>query len=152
MRRKSFESAACPVARSLDVVGDWWSLLIVRDALYGTRRFSEFRRSLGLASNVLSARLKALVDQGILEVGPAADGSSYQEYGLTEKGEALLPIVVALGQWGSAFLFEPGETQTPPLDAATGGELKRISVEAEDGRILRPKDLVVGSLVTPPRD
>ncbi len=149
MRRKSFESATCPVARSLDVVGDWWSLLIVRDALYGTRRFSEFRRSLGLASNVLSARLKALVEQGILANGPAAEGSSYREYRLTEKGEALLPVIVALGQWGSEFLFEPGETQAPPLDAATGGELRRIVVKASDGRVLKSKDLVVGSFLTP---
>src|SRR5216683_4914465 len=82
MRHKSFKANLCPVARSLDTIGEWWSLLIVRDALSGIRRFSDFHKSLGLAKNILSARLKKLVACGIMEHVPASDGSAYQEYAL----------------------------------------------------------------------
>ena len=70
VKRTSFESAECPIARSLDAIGDWWSLLIIRDALMGIRRFSEFQKNLGLAKNILTVRLRALVDQGILKTRP----------------------------------------------------------------------------------
>src|SRR5262249_53577633 len=86
MRRTSLAHAECPIARALDAIGDWWSLLIIRDALLGLRRFGEFQRSLGLAKNILTVRLRALVDRGILEMAPASDGSAYQEYVLTPKG------------------------------------------------------------------
>src|SRR3954466_2929162 len=102
VRRTRFDAESCPVARSVDAVGDWWSLLIVRDAFDGSRRFGEFQRSLGVAKNILSARLKSLVDQGILCVEPAG---AYNEYVLTPKGEALFPVIVALRQWGEAFAF-----------------------------------------------
>ncbi|MDU3890116.1 MAG: helix-turn-helix domain-containing protein, partial [Serratia liquefaciens] len=72
MKRKSLEDAPCPVACTLDVIGDWWSLLIVRDAFDGVRRFSEFQKGLGMAKNILSTRLRTLVAQGILEIAPAS--------------------------------------------------------------------------------
>src|SRR4051812_7447194 len=96
MKRTSLKGASCPIARSLDVVGDWWSLLLVRDAFLGKRRFGEFQKHLGLAKNILSARLQALVEQGIFQLVPASDGSAYQEYALTEKGRGLFPVLVAL--------------------------------------------------------
>ena len=86
----------CPIARALDAIGDWWSLLIIRDALLGRRRFGEFQKSLGLAKNILTVRLRALVDRGILAMAPASDGSAYQEYVLTPKGRGLFPVLVAL--------------------------------------------------------
>lgn len=76
MKRKSLEDAQCPVARTLDVIGDWWSLLIVRDAFDGVRRFSEFQKGLGMAKNILSTRLRTLVAHGVLETVPASDGSA----------------------------------------------------------------------------
>src|SRR5437763_17222064 len=100
MKRKSLEAATCPVARSLDAIGDWWSLLIVRDAFLGKRRFGEFQKSLGLAKNILSTRLRKLVSHGVLEAGPASDGSAYQEYVLAENGRRLYIVLVALRQWG----------------------------------------------------
>ncbi|CAI2929385.1 Uncharacterized HTH-type transcriptional regulator yybR [Serratia entomophila] len=100
MKRKSLEDAQCPVARTLDVIGEWWSLLIVRDAFDGVRRFSEFQKGLGMAKNILSTRLRTLVAHGVLEVVPASDGSAYQEYALTAKGRALFPVIVGLRQWG----------------------------------------------------
>src|SRR5579883_2919292 len=98
VKRTSFAGDTCPIARALDVLGDWWSLLIIRDALLGRRRFGEFQKSLGLARNILTTRLRTLVDQGILELKPASDGSAYHEYLLTAKGRGIFPILVALRQ------------------------------------------------------
>jgi DNA-binding HxlR family transcriptional regulator len=119
MRHKSFKANLCPVARSLDTIGEWWSLLIVRDALFGVRRFSDFQKSLGLAKNVLSTRLKKLVASGVMEQVPASDGSAYQEYALTQKGRELLPVLVALRQWGESYLFSRGEKRLQVLDKRT---------------------------------
>ena len=141
MRRKSLDDANCPVARSLDVIGDWWSLLIVRDALAGIRRFTNFERSLGLAKNILSSRLKALVANGILENVPASDGSAYREYVPTEKGRELFPVIVALGQWGSKHLFKPTELLSRPIDARDGKPLPRMRVLSSDGREIGPGDI-----------
>src|ERR1700720_2971509 len=106
VKRTSLECAECPIARSLDAIGDWWSLLIIRDALLGARRFGEFQRSLGLAKNILTVRLRTLVDQGILKMAPASDGSAYQEYVLTAKGRGVFPVLVALRQWSEEFSDE----------------------------------------------
>src|ERR1700759_3284399 len=105
VKRTSHKDAGCPVARPLDAIGDWWSLLIVRDAFDGLSRFGEFQKNLGLAKNILSVRLRNLVDHGILDTVPAADGSLYQEYVLTEKGRGLFTLLVALRQWGEKFFF-----------------------------------------------
>jgi DNA-binding HxlR family transcriptional regulator len=111
VQRKSL-SDKCPVARSLDIIGDWWALLIVRDALAGVTRFNDFGRSLGAVKNSLSTRLKTLVDQGIFEIRPASDGSAYQEYALTLKGRALAPVLIGLAQWAPHTPSNPG---TPSL-------------------------------------
>ncbi len=133
MRRKCMDASSCPVARSLDSIGDWWTLLIVREAMLGVQRFSEFQRSLGLARNVLSARLKKLVADGVMSMGPAADGTSYQEYVLTAKGEALLPVLVAMRQWGEQYLFQPGEPRQELVNRRSGKKLQRIRVRDQDG-------------------
>src|SRR6202171_3034235 len=79
VKRTSFEKAECPIARSLDALGDWWSLLIIRDALMGICRFSEFQKNLGLAKNILTVRLRALVEHGILKTAPASHCRPYQD-------------------------------------------------------------------------
>ncbi|MCY1047342.1 helix-turn-helix domain-containing protein [Corallococcus sp. bb12-1] len=140
MKRTSMEGVACPVARSLDVIGDWWSMLIVRDAQLGLRRFGEFQKSLGVAKNILSQRLRHLVAHGILEVQPASDGSAWQEYVLTEKGQRLFPILVALGEWGREHCFQEGEVRTELRDKAHGLPLKPLEVRAADGRLLTSQD------------
>lgn len=89
LRQRSLNHEPCPVARSVDVVGDRWSLLIVRDAFDGTRRFRDFQRGLGVARNILSHRLRKLVDAGIPETQPASDGTPYQEYILTRRRRPL---------------------------------------------------------------
>ena len=106
MKRKSFEADICATARTPDVIGDWWSILIIRDTLGGTR-FSELQRHLGAAKNILTTRLEALVDHEILKVVPASDGSAYSEYLPTAKGRTLIPVLVALAQWGKEYLYDP---------------------------------------------
>ena len=120
VKRTSFENDDCPIARSLDAIGDWWSLLIIREALFGSRRFGEFQKSLGLAKNILTVRLRALVDQGILKLAPASDGSAYQEYLLTPKGRGVFPILVALRQWSEEFDDHPEEIATILVDKEKG--------------------------------
>jgi DNA-binding HxlR family transcriptional regulator len=142
LKRTRMDDDVCAVARALDIIGDWWSLLIVRDALSGLRRFGEFQRSLGAAKNILTVRLKALTAQGILEQVPASDGSAYLEYVVTEKGRALAPVIVALGQWGDSFLFEPGEARSLPVDAQSRRPLK-VQIQAADGRDVGLDQVVV---------
>lgn len=126
----------CPVARCVDIVGDRWSLLIVRDAFDGVRRFGDFHRSLDVARNILSDRLRKLVDAGILETRAASDGTTYQEYVLTAKGENLFPVVVALRQWGERHLFERGERHSTLIEKETGKVVPFMSPTSKDGRPL----------------
>jgi DNA-binding HxlR family transcriptional regulator len=139
----------CPIARALDVIGDWWSLLIVRDAMIGTRRFSAFQKNLGVAKNILTVRLRALVAQGILEARPAADGSAYQDYVLTPKGRGLFPVLVALRQWGEEFSFKPNEDFSMLLDKKAGRPLRKLEIRAEDGRVLDQNDTMVLPVASP---
>jgi len=137
VKRTSFEKAECPIARSLDVLGDWWSLLIIRDAFLGLRRFGEFQKNIGLAKNILTVRLRALVDQGILTTAPASDGSAYQEYVLTPKGRGVFPILVALRQWSEEFSGEPQGFPTLLVDRGKGRPVRKLELRAEDGRLLQ---------------
>ncbi|GAA3115765.1 winged helix-turn-helix transcriptional regulator [Streptosporangium carneum] len=143
VRRTRFDDSDCPVARSVDAIGDWWSLLIVRDAFDGSRRFGEFQRGLGVAKNILAARLRVLVDGGVLDVVPASDGSSYHEYVLTPKGRDLFPVIVALRQWGEGHFFEPGEPHSEMVDRQGGRPLRALEVRSADGRRLDPDDTAV---------
>jgi len=136
MKRTSLAGADCPIARALDVIGDWWSLLIIRDALLGRRRFGEFQKSLGLAKNILTTRLRTLVDRGILEMAPASDGSAYQEYVPTPKGRGIFPILVALRQWTEEFDEHPEEIATLLVDRDSGRPVKKLELRASDGRLL----------------
>src|SRR5215470_9571378 len=102
MRRVSFAEMDCPVARSLDIVGEWWTLLIVRDAIRGARRFEDFR-TLGVADNILSTRLKKLVDAGIFEKRLYSKHPERYEYLLTEKGADLRVVLAAFANWGTRW-------------------------------------------------
>ena len=140
MENASPQNSECPVARTLDVIGDRWSLMIIRDAFDDIRRFSEFQKSLGVAKNILASRLKALVEVGVFDVRPASDGSAYKEYVLTEKGREIFPVVVSLRQWGERFLFEPGETRSVLLDNTSRQALMSMEVRSASGEILGPFD------------
>ncbi|WP_295813374.1 helix-turn-helix domain-containing protein [uncultured Nitratireductor sp.] len=136
MKRKSFREAECPVARALDAIGDWWSLLIIRDAFDGLRRFSEIQQNLGIAKGMLASRLREFVKLGILELVPASDGSAYQEYALTEKGRGLFLVVVALRQWGEGHLYQKGEARSLLVDTRTGQPVAPLRLYAADGRAI----------------
>lgn len=140
MTQSSRSDSECPVARSLDVVGDAWSLMIVRDAFDGLSRFGEFQRSLGVAKNILAARLKQLVAHGIFDLVPAAEGSAYQRYLLSDKGRALFPLIVGLRQWGEAFAFEAGEAHSTLVDRERGEVVRALELRSADGRLLGPED------------
>jgi DNA-binding HxlR family transcriptional regulator len=140
VKRTSLEYAECPIARSLDAIGDWWSLLIIRDALVGRRRFGEFQRSLGLAKNILTVRLRTLVDQGILKMAPASDGSAYQEYVPTPKGRGVFPILVALRQWSEEFDERPEQIATILVDRENGRPVRKLELHSQDGRLLASAD------------
>src|SRR6266853_840004 len=143
VKRTSLEKAECPIARSLDVIGDWWSLLIIRDALMGIRRFSEFQKHIGLAKNILTVRLRGLVDHGILKTAPASDGSAYQEYVLTPKGRGVFPILVALRQWSEEFDARPEEIGTIMVDRDKGKPVRKLALYSQDGRLLTAADTVL---------
>lgn len=130
----------CPVARAAEVIGDRWSLLIIRDAFDEVRRFSEFQKNLGLAKNILASRLKALVEVGVFETRPASDGSAYKEYALTQKGREVFPIVVSMRQWGERHLFSAGETHSVLLDNEHDEPVALLEVRSAGGRKLEPGD------------
>ncbi|MDE1147699.1 MAG: helix-turn-helix domain-containing protein [Azospirillaceae bacterium] len=143
MKRRSLTEDPCPVARALDVIGDWWSLLIVRDALEGPRRFGDFQRNLGISKGILAARLRDLVTLGILESRPPADGGTHQDYALTAKGRALFPVIVGLRQWGEDHCYAPDEAYSRLVDSHTGQPVGRLEVRRADGKALACTDALV---------
>ena len=147
MRRTSYEAMNCSIASALDVVGEPWTLLIVRDAFYGVRRFDDFQENLGIARNVLTARLKKLVQAGVFRKVAYRQRPLRHEYRLTEKGAALFTVIVGLKEWGDRYgaaarSGKPMELQNrgdgkplePTLiDAATGRKLELTNVRAVAG-------------------
>lgn len=110
MKRTPLDNMNCSVARTLDIVGEWWTLLIVRDVFMGLRRFEQIREDLGISRKVLTDRLNTLVDRGILERSPIEKG--FEEYRLTPKGVALHDVLVVLRQWGDEWEAPNG----PPIE------------------------------------
>jgi DNA-binding HxlR family transcriptional regulator len=113
MRKASFAGMQCSIAQTLEIIGEHWTMLVLRDCFLGFRRFDDFVARLGIARNVLSARLDTLVDAGILERRPYDEGRRRYDYVLTDKGLALWPILTALRQWGDEWLL--GEGNEPIL-------------------------------------
>lgn len=140
MQRTSLKNQPCPVARTLDLVGEWWTLLILRDAFSGLNRFSEFQASLGMSKNVLIARLRKLVEHDVLALMPAADGSAYQQYALTEKGRSLYLVMVALRQWGEQHLCDESELEVRLVDRRDAQPV-HLELRSHDGTLLGIEDL-----------
>jgi len=108
MQRKSFAAMTCPIARSLEHVGEWWSMLILRDAFGGTTRFDDFQQSLGIAPNMLTRRLAALVEAGLLERRRYSERPPRDEYVLTDRGRDFKPVLIALVSFGKKHFPAPG--------------------------------------------
>jgi len=135
MQRKSFAEMACPIARSLEQVGEWWSILILRDAFAGKTRFDEFQQSLGIAPNMLSRRLASLVAAGMLERRPYSERPLRHEYVLSERGRDFRTVLLALLDFGHRhFAVAGGGTRI--IDAKTGATAEPILVDRRTGRPL----------------
>jgi len=133
MGRKRFDEMSCSIAQTLNQVGDWWTLLIVRDALKGARRFSDFHESTGIAKNILTDRLNKLVQNGIMAREEVGVRGQRQEYVLTQRGEALFPILIAMQQWGDQWIYGEDEKPVELYDTRNGQLLNPISVANESG-------------------
>lgn len=138
-RQESLSGSECPVARTVELLGERWCLMIIREAFDDVRRFSEFQKNLGLAKNILASRLKLLVEAGVFDICPASDGSAYREYVLTEKGRSVFPVVIAMRQWGERYMFEDGETHSVLLDKA-GEPIMPLEVRSVSGQKLGPAE------------
>jgi DNA-binding HxlR family transcriptional regulator len=139
MKLKSFDHMNCALAQTLDVIGERWTLLVLRDAFFGAKRFEQFQKSLGIARNILTARLNRLVDEGILEKRPAEAGRF--EYVLTEKGLALQPVLLAMTHWGDKYKPNPHGKRIVFVDRESGRPIQPMSVRAADGRVLAPREV-----------
>jgi DNA-binding HxlR family transcriptional regulator len=137
---ETFVTTTCPVARTVDLLGDRWMLMIIRDAFDGVSRFSDFQKSTGVAKNVLAARLKILLEAGIFSQAPANEGGAYKAYHLTEKGKLLLPLIVSLRQWGEEHLFQEGESVSRLVDAAHQ-PVAKLRVTDRNGNVLTPEQI-----------
>ena len=135
MRRKSFGNMQCPIARSLERVGEWWSILILRDASLGLTRFDEFQESLGIAPNILTRRLKALVEAGMLERRRYNERPPRDEYVLTQAGRDFRPVLWALLAWGNKH-FAPEGASVVVVDSTTGAQAEPVLVDRNSGRPL----------------
>jgi DNA-binding HxlR family transcriptional regulator len=143
MRRTSFADMSCSIARSLDVIGEWWTLLIVREAFFGTRRFGEFQTHLGIAPNVLAQRLGRLVEHGVLEVTTESQSGRALDYRLTSKGRDLFPVIVALVQWGDRHEAGPQGPVTRIVERRTGQDIAPLTPQSADGRALAFNEVTV---------
>ncbi len=144
MQRKSFGNMQCPIARSLERVGEWWSILILRDAFYGLTRFDEFQKSLDIAPNMLTRRLNALVQEGLLERHLYCEKPPRYEYRLTQRGHDFRPVLLALLAWGNKH-FAPEGASVVLLDASTGANVDPVLVDGATGKRISENEHVIGA-------
>ncbi len=133
----------CSWARSLDIFGDKWSMLIIREAFAGVSKFSDFQRNTGAAKNILATRLETLCEHGIFNRVPQREGSTRVSYVLTQKGLGMFPILVALGQWGDKWIFGASGEPVNVVDKISGTPVQTIAVFSHDGRHLGPQDVTL---------
>ena len=145
MRRKRLNRSQCPIARSLERVGEWWSILILRDALHGLTRFDEFQKSLGIAPNMLTRRLKRLVDEGLLVRRRYSTRPPRYEYRLTERGRDFQPVLIAFLAWGNRH-FAPEGASVELACRKSGRIAEPVLVDGATGKPLADGDydLVAG--------
>lgn len=140
MRRTRFDDWDCSIARSVDILGDWWTPMVIRSALLGARRFEHFTEQLGIPRNVLTERLGRLVEEGIMEKVPYQERPLRHEYRLTEKGVGLYPVIVSILEWGNRWLDWEGDG--PPVhlvDRTTGEVVEPVLVDARTKEPLDPR-------------
>ena len=143
MRRASFEEMSCSIARSLEVIGEWWTLLILRDAFFGVTRFEEFQARLGIARNILAKRLDTLVEHGVLERRLYDDRRDRHDYVLTDKGKALWPVLVTIRQWGDEWVVGAGNEPVAMVHTACGEQTTAVLTCDRCGEQLRGREVRV---------
>jgi len=145
LKSEKFDPLRRSVGHILDIIGEGWSILIIREAFLGTRRFEEFQGRLGIARNILTARLKKLCANQILDRVPVKEGARRHEYILTRKGKDMMPLLVALTQWGDKWVF--GENNEPVvfLDRDRGQPISPVQVYSARGEVLRPRDIMISA-------
>jgi DNA-binding HxlR family transcriptional regulator len=141
--RTRFHDQPCSVAQALEILGDWWTLLIIRDAFLGVRRFADFEQRLSISKNVLTKRLAHLVEHGVLERVDVGQHGERYEYVLSPKGRDLFTVLTALRQWGDRWVFGEGNAPVVVLDRRTGKPIPRVRVLDDDGQPLRARDLEI---------
>ncbi len=142
MARKRFDAMPCSIARTLDLIGDWWTLLIVREAFLGVRRFADFRDHLGIARNILAERLRKLVANGIVSAEPKTTPGRGYEYRLTEKGRDLWAVLTALRLWGDRWIYGRGKEPLIVRERGGGAVVRQLLPAGADGRPLDRQRLV----------
>src|ERR1700736_2726050 len=135
MQRKSFDAMQCPVARALERVGEWWSILILRDAFQGLTRFDQFQRDLQIAPNMLTRRLNALVGAGLLERRLYSERPRRHEYVLTQRGRDFRPVLWTLIAWGDKH-FSPEGKRVVLVDSKTGVEAEPLLIDRRSGQAI----------------
>jgi DNA-binding HxlR family transcriptional regulator len=144
MQRKRFDKMSCPIARSLERVGEWWSMLIMRDALHGMTRFDEFQNNLGIAPNMLTRRLNSLVDAGLLERRRYSEHPPRHEYVPTARGRDLRPVIIALLAWGNKH-FAPEGPSVVLINRKTGAAVDPILSDPATGRPVEEPDYTLAA-------
>lgn len=139
MEKTKLSDMDCPIARAFDRVGEWWSILILRDAFHGLTRFDQFQKSLPIAPNMLTKRLNELVEGGLLERRLYNERPPRFEYVLTERGRDFRPVMIAMMAWGNRHFAQDG-VQSVLVDAETGAEADPVVVDRATGRLLTEQD------------
>jgi len=139
MKHTSFKDMNCSLAQSLEIVGERWSLLIIRDTAFGIRRFDDIQKSLGIARNILTQRLSKLTNEGILV--KARGKAGHMEYQLTDKGWDLQPLLLSLFQWGEKYQPHPKGERMCFVDRTSGNPIQPMAVRSSDGRLLKSADV-----------
>lgn len=140
MKYKKFDQINCSLAQTLDIVGERWTLLILRDAFFGVRKFSQFQENLGVARNILTVRLRRLVDEGIFEKTAATQGG-HADYRLTNKGLALQPVLLSMTHWGDKFKANPKGARLTFVERDTELPIRPMAAISQDGRSLLPREI-----------
>lgn len=142
MTHAKFDDINCSIANSLEIIGEGWTILILREAFFGSSRFEDFQQHLGIARNILTTRLKKLTEHGVLKRIPIKEGAKRHQYKLTSKGRALYPTLIALSQWGDAWL-EDQSVSVQFIERDSGQNIADVTIQNQQGKILDARDLAI---------
>jgi len=151
VRRTRFDRAPCPIARTTDLVGDWWTPIVLREAFFGCKRFEEFQERLGVSRATLTQRLARLAHEGLLERVVYQTRPTRCEYRLTEKGRAFFDVLAAMWRWGEDWLFSARGAPVALVDRETGEDVRPLVVDERTGRRIELRQLGVRIRKRPPR-